>query len=104
MVLYNVTVSIDDSVHLEWLEWMRNVHIPDVMATGLFIESKIAKVQTQDSHSYAISYLCQSNEHLQQYTEIFAPKLKAEHVAKFQGKFAAIRTVLDIVETYQHGG
>jgi len=27
MILYNVTVSLDPSIHADWLEWMRNVHI-----------------------------------------------------------------------------
>ena len=33
-ILYNVTVSIDKDVEKEWLEWMKKVHIPDVMRTG----------------------------------------------------------------------
>ncbi|MEO8448027.1 MAG: DUF4286 family protein, partial [bacterium] len=28
MILYNVTVNVDDSVHDEWLEWMKTIHIP----------------------------------------------------------------------------
>ena len=44
MFVYNVTVSIDESVREEWLNWMKNVHVPDVMSTGLFIESRILKV------------------------------------------------------------
>ena len=44
MILYNITVSIDYNVHQEWLIWMKEVHIPDVMSTGLFLKSKIAKI------------------------------------------------------------
>ena len=44
MFVYNVTVSIDESVREEWLNWMKNVHVPDVMSTGLFTESRILKV------------------------------------------------------------
>ena len=43
MVLYNVTINIDYAVHDEWLDWMKNVHIPDVMNTGLFIDCKLCK-------------------------------------------------------------
>ena len=38
-VIYNVTVSVDEDAHHEWLEWMQEVHIPDVMKTGSFVES-----------------------------------------------------------------
>ena len=44
MILYNVTVSIDYDIHQNWLKWMKEVHVPNVLATGLFIESKIATI------------------------------------------------------------
>ena len=34
MYIYNVTTNIDESVHDEWLHWMKEIHIPDVLATG----------------------------------------------------------------------
>lgn len=101
MILYNVTVSIDESVHDEWLNWMRTQHIPDVMATGLFLEGRIAKVNCEDDRlSYAISYLCKSKAHYEQYREIFAPKLQLEHSSRYKDKFVAFRTLLDVVETF----
>ena len=48
MILYNVTVKIDSEVHEEWLKWMLEVHIPEVMETGLFLDNRIAKVLLQD--------------------------------------------------------
>ena len=41
MILYNITVNIDHDIHQEWLVWMKDIHIPDVLSTGLFIENKI---------------------------------------------------------------
>ena len=40
MIIYNVTVSIDESVKGEWLDWMKTEHIPEVMACGIFTKSK----------------------------------------------------------------
>ena len=48
MILYNITVSIDYNVHQEWLIWMKEVHIPDVMSTGLFLKSMIAKIHAEE--------------------------------------------------------
>ena len=44
MIIYNVTVSIDASIHEDWLEWMKKVHIPEVMQTGYFLENKLCKL------------------------------------------------------------
>ena len=47
MIIYNVTVNIDDSVHDEWLTWIKN-HIPQVLATGKFVDAKLTKVLVKE--------------------------------------------------------
>ncbi len=101
MIIYNVTVNVEDSVHDEWFNWMKNIHIPDVMNTGLFegnIFSRIITRQEDETgQTYSIQYKCKSLDVLNQYQEIFAPKLQQEHNQKFQGKFVAFRTILEEV-------
>lgn len=102
MILYNVTVNIDLDVHDEWLRWMTETHIPDVMRTGLFLENKICKIlaESEGGVSYSIQYLCKDMPTFQQYEDIFAPALRQEHNEKFSGRFAAFRTLLEVV--HQH--
>jgi len=99
MLIYNVTVKIDNEVHDEWLNWMRTVHIPDVLATGLFTEHRLAKVlvDDQDGITYAIQYQCQSAAELDEYQRNHAPKLQAEHTERYRDKFVAFRTLLELV-------
>ena len=76
MLLYNVTVGIDKDKEQEWLDYMRNKHIQDVMNTGLFVESKMYKVlhdQDDGTISYSIQYFARNIENIQQYLEVFAP-------------------------------
>lgn len=103
MIIYNVTVNIDADVHDEWLEWMRSKHIPDVMSTGCFIESKISRIhgEEQGGMSYAIQYISPTQDKFDVYQQLFAPKLQHEHTSKYQGKFAAFRTILSIVEEFR---
>lgn len=103
MILYNVTVSIDPGVHQEWLEWMRTTHIPDVMATGCFIESRISRVHGEEEGgmTFAISYVSPSEEKMDEYRREHAPRLQADHSSRFQGRFAAFRTLLTIIEEYK---
>lgn len=101
MIIYNVTVNIDDSVHDEWIKWMKIKHIPDVMNTGLFIEHKICKVLTthegETGTTYAIQYTCESMDDLEEYQNNHAPKLQEEHTKKYKDKFVAFRTLLELV-------
>ncbi|MBL4654799.1 MAG: DUF4286 family protein [Bacteroidia bacterium] len=103
MIIYNVTVKIDNSVHDEWLQWMKEVHIPDVMTTGLFIDSKICKVIIDDDEggTYSIQYTCNSMDDYNKYQEDFAAKLQEEHTTKYKGKFAAFRTIMVVSKEFK---
>ena len=102
MILYNVTVNIDYDAHDEWLDWMKNVHIPDVMATGMFLENKISKVLGDEDSggiTYAIQYLTQDMDTYERYQQEHAPRLQQEHSARYEGRFAAFRTLLEVVHS-----
>ena len=101
MIIYNVTVKIDTEIHAEWLQWMQTVHIPDVMKTGYFHNNQIAKVLGQDESdgfTYAIQYTCDDLKTLEEYQEKAAPALQKDHTARYQGKFVAYRTLLELVD------
>lgn len=99
MIIYNVTVKIDNDCHEEWLHWMRSEHIPEVLATGKFIDHQIARVlvDDEDGITYAIQYKCASMDELQEYHEQHAPSLQREHAERFKDKFVAFRTLLELI-------
>ncbi len=98
MYIYNVTVTLEDSIHNEWLKWMKEVHVPDVMRTGLFVDNKICKLLTEEIETtYAIQYTFRTIEDLNKYQKEHAPKLQQAHKDKFKDKFAAFRTILEII-------
>lgn len=99
MILYNVTVSIDYDIHQNWLKWMKEVHIPNVLATGLFIENKIAKIHAEEEGgvSYSIQYLLKSWDDYHNYIDNFSLELQKEYHAKYGDKSVAFRTILEIV-------
>lgn len=103
MILYNVTVNIDPDVHDEWLQWMKDEHIPRVMATGLFIENRMCRVLADDEGAtYAIQYTCADLATYERYRDQHAQSLQAETQQRFAGRFAAFRTLLDVVHSQSH--
>lgn len=99
MIVYSVTVNIDSSIHEDWLAWMKNKHIADVMATGIFTENRMLKVisrqEDEEGISYNIQYTCASMADLHKYQVNHAPALQKEHNDRYEGKFAAFRTLLE---------
>lgn len=99
MIIYNVTINIDKDIHEEWLTWMKNVHIPDVMATGCFLENKICKIigDEETGINYAIQYTAANLEIYETYKIQHAPALQKDVTEKYPGKFVAFRTLLEVL-------
>ncbi len=100
MLLYNVTVGIDRDIELEWLQWMKEIHMQRVLDTGMFEYAKIYKVlhdQEDGTISYSVQYFAPSINHVNMYLEKFAPTLIEEHKARFNGRHVAFRTLLEEV-------
>jgi len=101
MLLYNVTVTIDLEVHQDWLRWMQEIHIPDVMNTGLFLSYRLCRLMTHehtDAEMYTIQYAVQDMSSLQQYQQEFATALQEAHKVRYEGKYAAFRSVMEVLE------
>lgn len=49
MLVYNVTTQMDEAVHIDYLQWVRNVLAPAMMETGCFLNFKILRLLEPDS-------------------------------------------------------
>jgi len=102
MIIYNVTVNIDDSVHDKWLTWIKE-HIPKVLATGKFDGATFSKVMVEEEmggQTYSIQYRSYSREALNKYYQEDADELRQEGLKKFADKMVAFRTELEVIDTY----
>jgi hypothetical protein len=99
MFLYNVTLILDDAAAEEWLQWMQDVHIPEVMATGMFISNRLLKVvdSPNEGVTYCAQYVAETLDHYNKYQEIFAPALQAELNERYKNRFVAYRTLMEFV-------
>ena len=105
MLIYNVTINIDDTAHDEWLEWMQKKHIPDMLSTKKFIGATFCKVLVDEEMggtTYSIQYRVANRNLLNRYYSEDAEKMRAEGARLFANKFVAFRTELQIVNEKAH--
>lgn len=100
MLIYNVQIVIDETAHDEWVKWMKKKHIPKVLATKCFTDSKmfhVASPEPEDGEgeTYVIQYYADSLEDYERYQISHAAFLQEEHMEKFKGKFTAFRSLLE---------
>ena len=103
MIIYNVTSNIEDGAHDQWMEWMMEKHIPDILDTGKFYKIKILKVLSQEDHgtTYSVQYFADSREKLEQYYKDHSPKMRADAADRFGEKVLAFRTELEIIKEFK---
>lgn len=102
MIIYNVTINIEESVEQEWLAWMQQEHIPEMIATGKFVKALMTKVLVEEDMggvTYSVQYGCPSKEKLQAYYDQDAERLRSQS-NRFAGKFVAFRTELEVISQH----
>ena len=101
MISYNVTVNVEDEIREEWLNWMKSTHLPEVMATGMFLSHQMFRLITmqvdETGTTYVIQYFLESMDHYNRYQKEFAPALQAQTRKAFGEKFTAFRSVMEQV-------
>ena len=100
MILYNVTVILEEEAESEWLEWMHTHHIAEVMSTGCFESNRIFKVLESQNEgiTFSVQYIASNLETYEKYRTTFASKLQAELQNKFANRYVAFRTIMQLLE------
>ena len=100
MILYNVTIKINHEAEQEWLQWMKEEHMPELMNTGLFADAKLFRlldVDDSEGVTYAAQYFCSTIEHYNNYISGHAAAMREKGLKRFGDKFIAFRTVMQQV-------
>ena len=72
MFIFNVTTHVEHSAEKQWLEWMNNVHLSNMIKTGKFNKVMLFRVITdqnkdQGGTSYAAQYHCNDRSKYEAY-------------------------------------
>lgn len=100
MYIYNVTSNVSEAIHKEWLNWMKQTHIPAMLATGKFTKAKMAQVLVEEEMggvTYSVQYTTDSAETLKAYYNENATKLRNEALLLFKDQLVSFRTELMVI-------
>ncbi|WP_111600529.1 DUF4286 family protein [Chitinophaga skermanii] len=100
MIIYNVTIKVSPAIHNAWFVWMKEEHIPEILATGLFHDYRMCRLLEQDDSdgpTYTVQYSTDTQENYQTYLQEHAPVLRQKSFDKFGDNFVAFRTVMQVV-------
>lgn len=101
MIIYNVTIKVDESIADLWLQWLLNEHVPEVMNTGCFSSHKVVRlleVDDTEGPTYAVQYQAASKADYNRYLEKFASEMRQRSIDRWGNRFIAFRSVMQVVQ------
>lgn len=100
-VLYEVDLDLELAVADEYREWLAD-HIDEILALPGFIGATVLEVSdpppAPGRARMAVQYRLRDPAALERYLRDHAPRLRAEGLARFGGRFSASRRVLRVLE------
>ena len=96
-IVYSVTVKPDQDIEQEYVAWLQDEHIQEVVSTGCFDSFRFYKVLSEDETqgaSYNIQYVTTEMSRYFDYIHEHAPIMRSKGKEKFGEKFHAFRTLL----------
>jgi hypothetical protein len=100
MILYNITFTVANEIEEDFVQWMKDKHIPDIFATGLFTEHKFFRLLNSPDDNvtnYAIQFFAENTKKLIEYEARFAHELRFETQARYGEKAIPFRTLMESV-------
>ena len=97
MYIYNVSIKLLPEIETEWIDWMTNEHIQEVMDTGMFDGYSLLELMDpvdEDGKTYIAQYSTDSEARYERYIAEFAPLLREKGYAKFGNRFIAFRSIM----------
>lgn len=100
MVIYNVTVKVQTAIHQQWLEWLKDIHIPEIIATGCFEKatiSRLLEVDESDGPTFTVQYFAAEKQDYDRYIDSHAISMRDKAMKEWGNQFIAFRTIMEVV-------
>ncbi len=100
MFIYNVTIKVQGPIHKLWLQWLKEEHVPEVLATGCFTNATIVRlleVDDSEGPTYAVQYVAESKALYNRYIENFAGILRQKSFDKWGNQFMGFRSLMQVI-------
>lgn len=101
MFIYNVTIKVEAAIADEWLQWLKEQHIPEVMATGCFETYKIVRlleIDDSEGPTYAVQYHALSKALYNRYIMKYADALRQKSYDQWGQRFTAFRSLMQMID------
>lgn len=101
MIIYNTTYSVSDKVYGSFLKWVKEKHIPQMLASGYFSESRLSRVlsdEGQEGTSISVQLTAENISAVNKWREQYGDLFEMEISSLFSVDVLYFATFLEIIE------
>ena len=102
MIIFNITTHVEDEIRSAWLTWMKEEHIPEILATGRFTEARFCRIlaEAQGGTTFSVQLVAPNREQLEQYYAEDQARHTQAGLDRFGDKILAFRTELELISQH----
>jgi len=99
MLLFNVTVIIEEGSATDWLQWVQESHIPQLMDKECFVSHRLLKIvdSPNEGLSYCIQFIAEDEARHQTFLDLHEQLFIAEMYNRYPNKLVTFSTLMEFV-------
>ena len=100
MYTYNITSLVNHSILEDWVQWQKEINIPEIIATGCFSGFRFSRLLDHDEtegKTFVIQLFADTKSDYENFLETFDRDLRKKGFDKWGNDFVAFRTLLENV-------
>ena len=95
-VLYFVWINVDPEIENDWVKYIDNTHIPDVLKTNYFLSARRAKaMEGKVPGTHLVIFECKDKKNFDLYLKNDAERLRKDHTDHFGSKISSTRYIFE---------
>jgi hypothetical protein len=100
MILYNVTLILENEIQNDCLCWLQKMQIPKAMDTGYFISNRLLKVldSPNEGLTYCIQFVSESVQKLNEFKQKHGGILESDIPQEFNNKLVIFPSIMEFID------
>jgi hypothetical protein len=100
MIIYEITATVRADLTEKYEIYMRETHIPDLLATSFFSGARIMR---SVENRYRVQYEAHDQKALDEYLRTEAARLRADFLAHFSEGVEVLRENWEVLQIWSNG-
>lgn len=99
MLLFNVTVIVDENSAADFLSWMKQNHIPQLMETDCFVSHRFLQIKDSPNEglSFCVQFIAENEASHQRFLDLHEQAFIAAMYNRYPQKLVTFSTLMEFV-------